>query len=163
MKTLLILRHGKAERDAPGGDKDRALAERGRRDAATMGRKIASLVQHLDSIVTSDARRAHQTASIAASSAGYSGEIVLETDIYGADTDDLLTIVRALPDSAATVLLVGHNPTFEELTNLLSIDGSPPADLPTCGLAHLEFDTKRWRNVAPGSGHLHAIYTPKAL
>ena len=163
MKTLLILRHGKAEATAPGGDKDRALAERGRRDSATMGRKIASLLGRLDSVVTSLARRAHQTASIAASSAAYTGEITLEPDIYGASVDDLLRIVRSLPDSAASVLLVGHNPTFEELTDLLSVDGSPPADLPTCGIAHLEFDVTRWRNVAPASGHLHDIYTPKTL
>ena len=61
MKTLLILRHGKAENQALGGDRDRALTERGERDSAAMGRQIQALTGCPDAIITSDARRARQT------------------------------------------------------------------------------------------------------
>jgi phosphohistidine phosphatase len=161
MKTLLILRHGKAQPDAPHGDKARVLTGRGRRDSVTMGRRVASLVERLDSILTSDARRAQETATIAAGSAGYSGEITVEPDMYGASADELLEIVQAIPDRLACVLIVGHNPSFEELTDLLAGGDAEPADLPTCGLAHLEFDAARWGDVAAGGGRLRGIYTPK--
>lgn len=157
MKTLLLLRHGKAQPDAPHGDKERTLIERGRRDSTTIGRKIKTLVDHLDSIVTSDAPRAHETAIIAAKAAGYDGTITTEPDIYDADLDTLLSIVRNLPDSNGCVMLVGHNPGFEELSAALSQQSTPLPRLPTAALAHIEFDTPHWRDVQPGTGRLLGI------
>ena len=41
MKTLLLIRHAKAERPSPAvPDHDRILEERGRRDAPEMGRRL---------------------------------------------------------------------------------------------------------------------------
>ncbi len=154
MRTLLLLRHGKAQPDAPHGDKERALIERGKRDSATIGRKIQVLVDHLDSIVASDARRAQETAIIAAKAAEYDGTITTEPDIYNADLDTLLRIVRRLPDSSECVMLVGHSPGFEELSAALSQDGTPPTHLPTAALAHIEFDALHWGEVRPGAGRL---------
>lgn len=154
MKTLLLLRHGKAQPDAPHGDKERVLVERGKRDSATIGRKIRGIVNHLDSILTSDAPRAHETAIIAAKAAGYGGTITTEPDIYDAGLDSLLDLVHQLPDSSECVMLVGHNPGFEELSAALSQEGDPPPHLPTAGLAHIEFDALHWRDVRPGTGRL---------
>jgi len=41
MQRLILMRHAKAEASAPGGDVDRALSERGLRDAAAIGRALA--------------------------------------------------------------------------------------------------------------------------
>ena len=163
VRTLLLLRHGKAQPDAPNGDKERALIERGLRDSAAMGRKLLEIVGRLDNIVSSDARRAHQTALLAAASAGYTGSITLDEDIYDASLQTLLNVVQRLPDSARCVLLVGHNPGFEELCTALAGDDAPPSRLPTAGLAHIEFDVARWRDVRPGMGRLQGVYTPKSL
>ncbi len=154
MRTLLLLRHGKAQPDAPHGDKERALIERGKRDSATIGRKIQELIDHLDSIVASDARRAQETAIIAAKAAEYDGIITTEPDIYDADVDALLRIVSNLPDSSECVMLVGHNPGFEELSAALSQDGTPLPNLPTAALVHIEFDALHWDEVRPGAGRL---------
>ena len=54
MKTLIVLRHGKAEESAVGGDKKRALKGRGRRDAEAMGVLIGELARP-DLVVSSDA------------------------------------------------------------------------------------------------------------
>ena len=62
MKTLLILRHGKAQPDMPKGDHARELTERGERDADTMGFYIIDNIGMPDAILTSDATRAEQTA-----------------------------------------------------------------------------------------------------
>lgn len=42
MQRLILMRHAKAEASAPGGDVDRALSERGLRDAAAIGRALAA-------------------------------------------------------------------------------------------------------------------------
>jgi phosphohistidine phosphatase len=85
----------------------------------------------------------------------------LKPDIYAASLDTLLDIVQGLPDEADRVMLVGHNPGFEDAAAALAAEGTPPPRLPTCGLAHLEFDVTRWRRAKPGTGRLVGVYTPE--
>ena len=161
-KTLFLLRHGKAQPDAPHGDHARVLVERGRREAAIMGELLARITPALDAIVSSDAARARQTAQVALEASGFECAIHLNPAIYAASLDDLLDVVRGLPDEWATVLLVGHNPGFEDLAAALSKEGGSPPTLPTAGLVHLSFPhAQRWREVREGSGDLLAIYTAK--
>lgn len=163
MKTLLLLRHGKAERSADGGDSSRALTERGRSDSAAMGREVARIAGILDCVVTSDAKRASETAKIAAAGAGYTGEIATDPDVYAADVDTLLDIVRKLPNEHSKVMLVGHNPGFEELASALAVEGTAPISLSTAGLAHLTFDADRWKDVRAGTGKLESVTSPDDL
>ncbi|MEO8285888.1 MAG: histidine phosphatase family protein [Chloroflexota bacterium] len=164
MRTLLILRHGKAQTGAPNGDKARVLVDRGERESEAMGQLMRDLNLHIDAVVSSDAARARQTAEIAAKAAGFSGDITLEPAIYGAGLDTLLSVVRKLPGNRETVLLVGHNPGFEDLVSALGEEGSEPESLPTAGLAHLAFDrAATWRDVREGTGRLVALHRPKDL
>jgi phosphohistidine phosphatase len=162
VKTLLILRHGKAQEDAPQGDKARKLVERGENDSALMGKLIKKMDLKVDGIVSSDAARAKQTAEIAAEAAHFDGKIQLDPDIYYSGLDTLLKVVRGLPDKWDSVLLVGHNPGFEELAAALAEAGAEPPSLSTAGLAWLVFeDAKKWKDVKEGSGKLRGVYRPK--
>jgi phosphohistidine phosphatase len=161
MKNLIVLRHGKAVDVLVAGDRARDLTERGKRDAEAMGTLLGTEVGVPDLIVSSDALRARQTAEIVGVAAGYVDVIHFEPAIYNATLDTLLDLVRALPDDADYVLLVGHNPGFESLSADLSLEGTRPPRLPTCGFAHLRFDTARWRNARAGTGKLVAVHWPK--
>jgi phosphohistidine phosphatase len=161
MKTLLIFRHGKAEERAPGGDKDRALTPRGERDVARVAGHLAAQAGMPDRIVTSDARRAQHTATIVAETIGFPGTVQPEPRLYGAGEDTLVTIVHELSDEADAVVLVGHNPGFELLGNLLVAADTPIPELPTAGLIHLEFDVTHWHDVQRGTGRLRGVYTPR--
>ncbi|MGH2532393.1 MAG: SixA phosphatase family protein [Thermomicrobiales bacterium] len=161
MKTLLILRHAKTQPDAPRGDWERQLTERGERDAATMGHLIASLPDLPDAVVTSDAVRARQTAEIVVEAAGLFAPVTLEPRIYAAEWRSLLDVVRGLPDEAACALIIGHNPGFEELAAALAEGNAVVDHLPTAGLVYLDLDAATWRDVRPGGGTLRAVHTPK--
>jgi phosphohistidine phosphatase len=163
MKTLFLLRHGKAEAHAPGGDADRDLTERGEADARTVGANLTALGGRPDLIVSSGARRARRTAEIAASAAGYTGEIVIASSIYEATVGTLLLVVNTLPANASRVLMVGHNPGFEELVDLLAVPEGAAAHMPTAALAHLEFDVKEWLDVIPAGGCLVGIYSAQNI
>jgi phosphohistidine phosphatase len=158
MKTLLILRHAKTQPDAPNGDHARHLTERGLQDAERMAAYIKDSFGILDAIVTSDARRAMQTAEIVANGVGSTSPPTVEPRIYAAGLDTLLGVVRELPDDADRVILVGHNPGFEELAEALS-SGDEDVRLPTSAFAHLEFEMPSWAAVQPGSGQLREIAT----
>lgn len=161
MRTLLVLRHGKAQPDAPHGDWARDLTNRGRRDARTMGELIGSRIGRPDAIVTSDAHRARQTAEIAAEAIGFDTPITLEHAIYEAWLPDLINVVQSLPADASTVVIVGHNPGFEALVVALAGLDASEVRLPTAGLARLELDIATWTEVEPGSGRLISLDTPK--
>ena len=163
MKTLLILRHAKAQPDDPNGDWAREQTGRGRRNAAAIGAELLALVGRPDAIVTSDAARARQTAELVAEATGFDTPLTLEPDVYGADLATLIRIVRGLPDEAGCVVLVGHNPGLEELTAALTNSDAAAVHLPTAGLAHLEFAVARWDEVRPGRGRLLGLTTPRDL
>jgi phosphohistidine phosphatase len=163
MKTLLVLRHAKTQPDAPRGDHARRLTDRGHRDAWTIGNYIRNQLGVPDAIVTSDATRARQTAEIVAEAIGIAQPPTLEPRIYGEGPDGLLAVVRALPDAADTVLIIGHNPGFSMLAAALTGTGAAPLHLPTAGLAIVDLATARWTDLREGGGHLRAVVTPKTL
>src|SRR5215218_6683895 len=163
MKSLLILRHAKTQSDAPAGDQARELTERGHRNAETMGAYINNLTGTPDLIITSDATRARQTAEIVASAVDFAAPLTVEPQIYAADLDTLLDVVRRIPDEVQTAIIVGHNPGFEELAAALAGKTDEGVRLPTSGLALLEFDTQRWFAVRPGAGRLREVATPRTI
>ncbi len=163
MKTLLILRHGKAQQDQPDGDHARKLTIRGVRGAETMGAYIVDKIGMPDAILTSDAARAEQTAELAGITMGYTGKLTIVPSIYDAELPVLQALVRSILDEVDTALIVGHNPGFEELTASLGGIDEDRVRLPTAGLAHLELDVDRWDDVRPGSGRLLRVLSPKTL
>jgi phosphohistidine phosphatase len=160
VKTLLILRHAKAQPDAPHGDHARELNKRGRRDAAAIGAYLRSTIGTPDAIVTSDAARARQTADLAADELGDTLPPVLDPRIYTADLETLLEVVRGLPDNADSVVLVGHNPGFEELAAALAAIDLDEVRLPTAAVARVDFDVARWSDVGPGSAVWRGVSKP---
>src|SRR5215212_820320 len=121
MKTLLLLRHAKSSWDNPSQqDFDRPLAERGKRDAPRMGRALKERGPEPDLIVSSPAVRARQTVEAAINAAGFTAALQFDESIYEAGLGELMRVVRNLPNSSSTVLMVGHNPGFEGLVYRLS-------------------------------------------
>jgi phosphohistidine phosphatase len=145
MKRLIIFRHAKTERENPNGDKARELTGRGRRNATEMGLAIAERAGIPDSIVSSDAVRARQTAEIAASSMDFQGDIRLEPEIYLASLDDLIGVVRGLPDAVQSAAIVGHNPAFEELANWFAGESNGIDHLPTAGFVIVDLNVSSWK------------------
>ena len=68
-----------------------------------------------------------------------------------------------------TLLMVGHNPGFEELGDLLAGGGDPAAlsrlrsKVPTASLIVVDTGAERWSKVAPCRGRLERFVTPKSL
>lgn len=123
MDRLILMRHGKAERHAQsGGDFERALAESGRADAATMGKLLASLAYSPDLMLVSSARRTRETGEqVAASFAKARVEHL--RDLYHADPEEIVLAVEEQGEAAATVMVVGHNPGMHELALRLALQG----------------------------------------
>ncbi|MEZ4832545.1 MAG: hypothetical protein R2873_11200 [Caldilineaceae bacterium] len=90
---------------------------------------------------------------------------MLEERIYEAAPVTLLEILREQPASAEHLLLVGHNPGLEMLVSgLCSGDDSRlNLKLPTAGVAHIQLEVMRWRQVRWGCGVMQFLVTPRSL
>jgi phosphohistidine phosphatase len=169
MLRLLLLRHAKAARkDARFEDFDRPLTVRGWDEAHRTGRFIGSEFPP-DLVVSSSARRARETLAGVLSSLSGDMEVRLRSELYDADADDLLPIAAEGDPHARTVMLVGHNPAFEEAMRLISWPDDPVvaaatnSGLATGGLAVFEFDVTAWRDAQPGRARLVTVKAPRDL
>jgi phosphohistidine phosphatase len=122
-KQLVVLRHAKAEHGDT-SDHDRPLTARGRRDALAAGRWLAERDLRPDLTVCSTATRATQTWALVATELGDDIPTSFDHGVYENDLDRLLGLVRDTPEEVDTLLMVGHNPTFQELVLALASDGA---------------------------------------
>jgi phosphohistidine phosphatase len=144
MPELLLLRHGKAYRDAMIEDLARPLKDRGKRGAQRVGVWLAQQELEPDRVMASPAERAWVTAEkcCKAMGRGVAG-IRRENRLYGAGLKDLVALVTSCEPDVRRLMLVGHNPGLEKLLRflvgdeMLNIKGKL---LPTAALAHLSFD-----------------------
>lgn len=116
MKTLLMMRHAKSSwKDASMADQERPLNKRGRRDAPRMGQRLQDAGLFPQSILSSTAERARQTATAVADATGFEGEIHFDATLYAAAPEAYLAALRGVPAETRVALLIGHNPGLEEL------------------------------------------------
>ncbi len=170
MKTILILRHAKSDWGDPSlADFDRPLAKRGLKDAPQMGDVLAQFEVVPDKIISSTAKRAKQTAELVAEACGYRKlSIQWESTFYGANSDDLIDMLRRLPDRVERPMLVGHNPTMEEtvstlLTGAEDWAGGIAIRMPTAALVCLDVDIVEWTTLEPGEATLRWFIIPKLV
>jgi phosphohistidine phosphatase len=174
-RQLWILRHAKAA-DAPRGgrDRDRPLADRGRRDATALGRRMAADGPLLDNpglvrpdlVLCSAAVRTVQTAELILGQLADQVPRDTYTSLYEAEPDTVLTYVREVDEHACSVLVIGHNPTMFQLTWDLLSEGSDDRDrlekggFPTCALAVVDLAVEEWEAELGGQGTLVGLFRP---
>lgn len=127
------MRHSRAEAAGP-TDAERELTDVGRADAADAGRWLAGQGDAPAYALVSAATRTRQTWEAVAGAAGWSTEATYDQGLYAGGPDTVLDLVRALPDDADSLFLLGHNPTVGHLAQLLD-DGEADAELATAALA----------------------------
>jgi phosphohistidine phosphatase len=162
---LLLLRHAKSSwDDSQLDDHDRPLAERGRRAAEDVGARLRESGLAPDLVLCSTATRTRQTLELLDLE---QPAVRFEDRLYGADAEELLEVVRELPEEAGAVLVIGHNPGMHDLALRLAAAASgPEADhlrerFPTAALAVFESDGG-WAELAAGGGRLRSYVTPRA-
>ena len=122
---LLVVRHAKADHPEGVADHERALTERGERDARALGSWLAEERFVPDVVVVSTAVRARRTWELAAEVLGTEvdgtdPEVHVERRVYEADADTLLAVLREVGGDAHTVALVGHEPGVSTLVRALA-------------------------------------------
>lgn len=147
MKQFVILRHGKAEQDTMAKDDyDRLLTDRGSKNASDMGAFILKKWGLPDLILSSSARRAHDTAIEVAQSLNYPiDSIKTDQNLYFAPSRWILNVISKLPDEVDRCLYVGHNPGVTELINDFGVRLD---NLPTASAVCFELHIDSWSEIS---------------
>lgn len=154
-RTLTLVRHAKSDWSAPGPDRDRPLAPRGRRQAPATGGWIATHLPPVDLALVSPAERARATWQLVGEGVG-ARRVETAEAAYTFDGDALLALVREIDDDVTHAVLVGHNPALEELVETLT---GRSARMPTSALAVIDLDGP-WAAAGTGEGVLRAAGRP---
>jgi len=166
VKHLFLLRHAKSSWDDPGlDDHDRPLASRGRRASALIADHMSRNRIAPALVLCSSARRTRETLDRVSAALG-PAEILIEPDLYGASSEDLLQRLREVPDEVESVMLVGHQPAIQDLALRLAAEGPELEALrgkfPTAALATLTFEGD-WSELGQQGSQLAAYVKPKQL
>jgi phosphohistidine phosphatase len=87
--------------------------------------------------------------------------IEFEDGLYHAWEADLVSRLQAVPADVGELLMVGHNPGFENLVSILAPPGVEA--FPTGALAELRLSIDDWSDVRPGCGELTQFVLPREL
>lgn len=163
MKTLMLLRHSKSSHAiAELDDILRPLNERGYQNAAVVAKEVEKVKDKPDQIITSPAIRAYTTALIFANQFKINNEsIVIESKLYFTGTSTILKIIKSINNSNKRVLLVGHNPDFENI--LKEFTNNNFAVMTTSAMAILNFNVKSWHEVSAGNCQFIELISPATI
>ena len=170
MKTLYLLRHAKSSwADSSLADHDRPLNGRGRRAAPLMGAYLRDGGHRPELVLCSTSARTRETLEAVIGELDVQPGVDWDRDIYLGAPSRLLKLVRAVPDTVDSVLMVGHNPGTAILADALSAEGEEAelrlmrAKFPTAGLAIIDLEVDRWGEVHTDCGRLRTFVRPRDL
>ena len=147
---LWLLRHGEAVPHGSKPDDERELTERGQLQSIVAGEALARLGVNFDACYTSPLVRARGTARLACRSLDVTPRSRKRLG-KGFGIDDARAMLR--PHGANDrVLIVGHNPSFEEVIRAYT---GAQVDLKKGGAAFLRVDGT--------SGDVRALFRPREL
>ena len=147
MKTLLLIRHAKAETSFTLNDFERPLNERGKKDAPAMAKRVKDRNISIAAFVSSPAKRAKKTAALFCETLGGNEEdIIFISALYHAPAEIFFEVIKNLDDRFNTVAVFSHNPGITDFVNELSqvrID-----NMPTCAVFAVQAAIEHWAGFA---------------
>jgi phosphohistidine phosphatase len=155
---LYLLRHGTAEKDRPGlSDAERSLTQEGRRKLREVLRAAAKARVEPTLMIASPLKRAIETAEVAKEVLGYKEAIARSKALLpGSNVEQVWDEVRA-HCSLDSLMLVGHNPLFAELSGYLLGSADMEVEFKKGAIMRVDFDEFRGRP----KGMLRWYLTPK--
>ena len=161
MKQLLLVRHAKAEKAILNiKDFDRSLNKKGYRDAFSVGRIIKEKNLSIDSIISSKANRAAQTADCILNKLALPRSfITYKKDLYHISLQDIVQSVKKLENLYNCIAIVGHNPTLTFLVEYLTYREN--IYLRTSEVVLISFRIDEWKEIRQHTGTIEWIEHPQ--
>ncbi|QGU05396.1 phosphohistidine phosphatase [Corynebacterium comes] len=160
------MRHAKSSWAEPLPDHQRPLNKRGRRDGKAAGEWLSEHVGTIDRVFISTSVRTRLTWERAEVGGATTHKISFKDELYGGTIDDYLRILRKLPESVGTALVLGHWPGVEDVARSLAPRDEHPGwvdmerKFPTSAIALLDVPGT-WAALEPGGTTLADYVVPR--
>jgi len=155
MKFLILARHGTAQdklkiRD----DFERALTGKGKEECEFAGQRLKEMQVMPDLVMSSPATRALSTAIVISSKINYpQNKIISVSPLYEGKLRDIVSLLRSINNSITSVMLVGHNPLFDQLYAYLC--ERPSISIKKGGVAALILNISSWTELNKNTGRYY--------
>jgi phosphohistidine phosphatase len=169
MHQLILLRHAKAVPEGKTPDHERDLTDIGRAAATAMGRamKQAGFAPEVVLVSTSARTQATLRALEAADVWDEWPNIDNLPTLYMASAGQIRDILRDLPETVRSAMVIGHNPGLHECALALAGSAARKQEqkrlddgFPTAALAEFLVTTP-WRRLGSGTASLQRFIVPK--
>ena len=160
-KRLIVMRHAKSSwtSGAP-TDHQRPLNKRGRRAAPLVGARLRDLGWIPDLVIASDSQRTRETWQCMQAVFPDTVEVRFSSAFYGGGLAEIASACTPLGEIVSTLLVLGHNPGWEDAVARLS---GRRARMTTANAALLESVTDDWAKAIRADWAPVAVLRPKEL
>lgn len=168
MKTLYLLRHGKSDWESDfNSDHERGLSSRGVESTHRVGKYWNDFGFSVDLCLCSDAIRCRKTWEILSEMGEFAKGIEYTNEVYESDSDGLFDLLKSERDSINSILIIGHNPSLEELAeylvlgeNLEELHNPLFTKFPTSAFLGISLSVNSWKDITPGHGSIITYWIP---
>lgn len=145
MKTLLIIRHAKAESAFTLNDFERPLNERGKKDAPVVAKRVQERTIKIEAFISSPAKRAKKTAELFCETlGGNENEIIYISALYHAPAETFVSVIKDAANEFSCIALFAHNPGITDFVNQLA-DTIRIDNMPTCAVFAVKCNCNSWK------------------
>ncbi len=150
MRILYLVRHAKSSWEHNLKDHRRPLKKRGIKDAFLVCNSLFSSDLSPDLILSSDAERAKETASLFIRHLNLNRiGLSLDERLYDFSGNELTNVIRLCDKSIDKLMVFGHN---YAITNFVNTYGDIIIDnVPTCGFIEIHFEIDSWEQLKKGN------------
>jgi len=144
---LVVMRHAKSSWKTGEQDHSRPLSRRGMKDAPNVAGALVSRDWVPELVLSSDSERTRQTWTHMAPVFGRDVFIEYRADFYLAGLHNVAERIETVPSDVLTLLVLGHNPGWEEAVYALS---GQPIQMTTANAVLLQTEADSWAEAIHG-------------
>ena len=161
MKRLILIRHSKSSwKDVSLTDFNRPLNGRGKSDGPLMADYLKSKINKIDYLHSSSSVRTFETSKYFINQIQF-GKVEYDDSLYHSSVTTILNLIRNYSENYRSAMIIAHNPGLTNLIN--NITNISLDNLPTTGLAEIEFNINSWSKLSYKNSNLIDLKFPKQL
>ena len=160
-RRLIVMRHAKSSWQSEAEtDHARPLNSRGRRDAPKVANRFVELDWLPQHVLSSDSQRTRETCALLMQSWDEGIGVQFLASLYHAGASSLEQELPGVSDEVETLLVVGHNPGWEEVVYRLC---QQVVTMKTATAALLQGECEAWHDTFRTSWTLCDVIYPREL
>jgi len=161
MKKLILIRHSKSSwNDMSLTDFNRPLNRRGKSDGPLMAFYLSNRIVKIDYLHSSSSVRTFETSKYFINQIQF-GKIEYDDSLFHCSSLSILKMIMNYSEDYQSAMIIAHNPGLTNLIN--NITNISLDNLPTTGLAEIEFNCDAWIKISYENSNLVDLKFPKQL